>query len=66
MKRELKNMQWSTAQAGGGAGSKKSGMVAEFSDLALHFDALACVGEQDLNELQVRWHFEINLIYLYL
>ena len=37
-------------------GSKKSGMVAEFSDLVLHFDAFACVGEQDLNEPQVlRW-----------
>ena len=31
-------------------------MVAEFSDLVLHFDAFACVGEQDLNEPQVlRW-----------
>jgi len=34
-------------------GSKKSGMVAEFSDLVLHFDAFACVGEQDLNEPQI-------------
>ena len=27
-------------------------MVAEFSDLALHFEALANVSEQDLNDLQ--------------
>ena len=56
VKRELKNMQWSTAgpSVGGGSSSnRKTGMVAEFSDLALHFEALANVSEQDLNDLQV-------------
>ena len=52
VKRELKNMQWSTA-GGGSSSNRKTGMVAEFSDLALHFEALANVSEQDLNDLQV-------------
>ena len=55
VKRELKNMQWSTAgpSGGGSSSNRKTGMVAEFSDLALHFEALANVSEQDLNDLQV-------------
>ena len=53
VKRELKNLQWTRAPGGSW---KKSGVLVEFSELALHFEAVRDLSAEDRDYLKTYLH----------